>query len=174
MFCPTCGAENSHERQYCALCGTNLGAVSQALSGSADPFLNKLDTSLDQFIARYAEHIFKDAPIMVLDRSVSRSWKILGQGLITSLVDLLLFSLMCVILPFRLLLLLVWTPIGLVTERSRLQQDAARQLDNKQAIDFPNVLSADSPRSLVPSVTEHTTRSLHKSDRIDSDLRHKD
>lgn len=162
MFCPTCGVDNSLERKYCASCGTNLEVVSQALSGSADGFLSKLDTSLDQFIARYAEHVFKDAPVNVLDRRISRSWKILGQGVVTSLVDLLLFNLMCVMLPFRFLLLLVLTPIGLVTERSRHRQDVAGQLDSKQAIDFPDVLPGDLPRSLVASVTEHTTRNLHK------------
>jgi hypothetical protein len=139
-----------------------LEVVSQALSGSTDGFLNKLDTSLDQFVARYAEHVFKDAPVNVLDRRISRSWKILGQGFVTSLVDLLLFNLMCVILPFRLLLLLVMTPIGLVTERSRLRQDAAGQFESKQSIDLPDVLPGDLPRSLVASVTEHTTRNLHK------------
>ena len=161
MFCPTCGVDNPLERKYCASCGTNLEVVSQALSGSADGFLSKLDTSLDQFIARYAEHVFKDAPVNVLDRRISRSWKILGQGVVTSLVDLLLFNLMCVLLPFRLLLLLVLTPIGLVSERSRLRQDVARQLESKQGISFPDVLPGDSPRSLA-SVTEHTTRNLHK------------
>ena len=162
MFCPTCGVDNSLGRKYCSSCGTNLEVVSQALSGNADGFLSKLDTSLDQFIARYAEHIFKDAPANVLDRRISSSWKILGQGVVTALVDLLLFNLMCVILPFRLLLLLVLTPIGLVTERSRLRQDVAGQLESKQAIDFPDVLPKDLPRSLVASVTEHTTRSLYK------------
>src|ERR1700730_17653366 len=161
MFCPTCGKDNSIERKYCASCGTNLEVVSQALCGSADRFLSKLDTSLDQFIARYAEHVFKDAPVNVLDRRISRSWKILGQGVVTSLVDLLLFNLMCVLLPFRLLLLLVLTPIGLVAERSRLRQDVAGQLESKQRTSFPDVLPGDSPRSLVPSVTEHTTRHLH-------------
>jgi hypothetical protein len=162
MFCPTCGVDNSHGLRYCSSCGTNMEVVSQALSGSADGFLSKLDTSLDSFIARYAEHVFRDAPANVLDRRISRSWKILGQGVVTSLVDLLLFNLMCVMLPFRFLLLLVLTPIGLVTERSRYRHDVAVQLENKQAIDFPDVLAGDSPSSLVASVTEHTTRNLQK------------
>jgi hypothetical protein len=162
MYCPTCGIDNPLERKYCASCGTNLEVVSQALSGSADGFFTKVDTSLDQFIARYAEHVFKDAPVKVLDRRISRSWQILGQGVITSLVDLLLFNLMCVILPFRFLLLLVLTPIGLLTERSRHQKDVAGQLESKQAISFPDALPGDLPRSLGASVTEHTTRNLHK------------
>ena len=162
MYCPTCGVDNSHELRYCSACGTNMEVVSQALSGNADGFLTKLDTSLDQFLAHYAEHVFRDAPANVLDRRLSRSWKILGQGVITSLVDLLLFNLMCVILPFRFLLLLVLTPIGLVTERSRRQQEVAGQLESKPAINFPDASPEDSPRSLVASVTEHTTRNLHK------------
>jgi len=161
MYCPTCGVDNSLERKYCAACGTNLEVVSLALSGSADGFFNKVDTSLDQFIARYAEHVFKDAPLKVLDGQISRSWKILGQGVLTALVDLLLFNLMCVVLPFRFLLLLVLTPIGVLTERSKRQQDLAGQLDSKQALDFPVALPVDVPRSLVASVTEHTTRNLH-------------
>ena len=160
MFCPTCGVDNLLERKYCASCGTNLELVSQALSGSADGFLTRLDISLDQFIARYAEHVFKDAPLNVLDRRMSRSWKILGQGAVTSLIDLLLFNLMCVLLPFRLLLLLVLTPIGLVAERSRLRQDVTGQLESKPRLSFPDVLPADSTRSIVASVTEHTTRNL--------------
>lgn len=160
MYCPTCGVENSLGRKYCASCGTNLEAVFQALSGSAEGFFNKVDTSLDQFIARYAEHVFKDAPVNVLDRRVSRSWRILGQGVITSLVDLLLFNLMCVVLPFRFLLLLVLTPIGLITERNRQQQDEA-QLESRQVINFADATPQDSPRSLGTSVTEHTTRHLH-------------
>ena len=160
MYCPTCGVDNSLERKYCASCGTNLEVVSQALSGSADGFFNKVDTSLDEFIARYAEHGFKDAPVKVLDRRLSRSWQILGQGVITALVDMLLFCLMGVVLPFKFLLLLVMTPIGLLTERRGHQKEPAGQIESKQAINSPDAKPGGSPRSLVASVTEHTTRNL--------------
>lgn len=160
MYCPTCGVNNSLERKYCSSCGTNLDVVCQALSGSAEGFFNKVDTSLDEFIARYAEHVFKDAPVKVLDRGISRSWQILGQGIVTSLVDMLLFCLMCVVLPFKFLLLLILTPIGLLTERSKHQKELAGQLESKQATSSPEALPGDSPRSLVASVTEHTTRNL--------------
>ncbi|MCI0661036.1 MAG: hypothetical protein L0220_08180 [Acidobacteria bacterium] len=33
MFCPTCGSNQGEARKYCTVCGTNLLAVSQALSG---------------------------------------------------------------------------------------------------------------------------------------------
>src|SRR5262245_37288125 len=33
MFCPTCGSNQGEGKKFCTLCGTNLLAVSQALSG---------------------------------------------------------------------------------------------------------------------------------------------
>ena len=62
MFCPTCGKDNSQELKFCASCGTNLEAVSQALTGVEEDFFSKMDSGMDYFIARYAEHVFKDAP----------------------------------------------------------------------------------------------------------------
>ena len=61
MFCPTCGKDNSQELKFCASCGTNLEAVSQALTGVEEDFFSKMDSGMDYFIARYAEHVFKDA-----------------------------------------------------------------------------------------------------------------
>jgi hypothetical protein len=34
MFCPKCGTQNPETGKYCRSCGTDLGNVSQALSGS--------------------------------------------------------------------------------------------------------------------------------------------
>ncbi len=33
MYCPNCGSNNQSETKYCTRCGTNLGIVSDALSG---------------------------------------------------------------------------------------------------------------------------------------------
>src|SRR5437016_1148800 len=99
MFCPTCGINNSLERKYCNCCGTNLEAVSQAIAESADGFFTKMDIALDRLIARYAEHIFNDAPKNALDRRVSKSWQVLGQGLLTIIIDNLLFTLMFILIP---------------------------------------------------------------------------
>jgi hypothetical protein len=80
MFCPTCGKENALGRKFCVACGTNLEAVSQALSGSKTDFFTRTDAVLDQLVARYAEHVFKDAPANTVDATVGKSWKILGQA----------------------------------------------------------------------------------------------
>src|SRR4051812_8854624 len=101
MFCPTCGKDNSLELKYCASCGTNLEAVWQALSGGEEAFFTKMDTGIDQLVARYSEHVFRNAPQSAAERRVSGSWKLLGQAVITSFLDILLFFLMWNLLPLR-------------------------------------------------------------------------
>jgi len=163
MFCPTCGRDNSIERKFCASCGTNLEAVSQALSGSDDDFFTKIDAGLDHFLAKYAEHVFRNAPASAAEQRIAKSWQVLGQSVLTSIVDLLLFSLMWNIIPLRFLLLLISTPVRLVTQRGRTPKraipDAGRAAD----------LSEAAPPQWLPgsigSVTEHTTAILVDTER---------
>jgi hypothetical protein len=160
MFCPNCGRDNSHERKYCASCGTNLEAVSQALSGTRDDFFTKTDAALDQLIARYAEHVFKDAPSRLNDRKVSNSWKVLGQGVVTSFVDVILLSLMWNIIPLRFLILLISTPFKMLSHRSTAQVSTTAGLEKNTE---PGLSEPPSNRWLpgsFPSVSEHTTRDL--------------
>ena len=163
MFCPVCGRDNSIERKFCASCGTNLEAVSQALSGSDDDFFTKIDTGLDHFLAKYAEHVFKNAPAHAAEQRISKSWQVLGQSVLTSIVDLLLFSLMWNIIPLRFLLLLISTPIRLVTQRGR-----PRKRPIAGARMTPDLTEAG-PQQWLPgsieSVTEHTTAILKHSER---------
>jgi hypothetical protein len=121
MYCPNCGRNNPREIRFCASCGTNLEAVSQALSGTRDDFFTKTDAALDQLMARYSEHVFKDAPSRLNDRKVGNSWRVLGQSVVTSFVDMILFSLMWNIIPLRFLILLISTPIKLLSQRSNKQ-----------------------------------------------------
>ena len=114
MFCPNCGKDNSLELKYCASCGTNLAAVSQALTGREEDFFTKMDTGIDYFVARYTEHVFRDAPQGVSEHKVAKSWRLLGQAVVTTFVDLLLFTLMWNILPLRFLILCVSTPFRLL------------------------------------------------------------
>ena len=162
MFCPNCGRDNARETKYCASCGTNLEAVSQALSGNRDDFFTKTDAALDQLIARYAEHVFRDTPSKLNDRKVSNSWKVLGRGVVTSLVDMILFGLMWNIMPLRFLILLISTPFKLLSERSNrnASSTAVRQEIARPA---PAEPSANKwlPGSF-PSVSEHTTQNLEE------------
>jgi hypothetical protein len=162
MFCPSCGRDDSHKRKFCPACGTNLEAISHALSDEAEGTFSKLDQSLNKFIARYAEHVFKDAPIKALDKRVGRSWQILGQGVLTSLFDLALFTIMTVLLPFSFLILLIRTPIKLLSERGKSRQNARVELEDKAATYLPDTQSQPWLLKTVSSVTEHTTVNLKR------------
>jgi hypothetical protein len=43
MFCPKCGGQNPAEGKFCRTCGTDLGNVSQALTGTLPPQHQILD-----------------------------------------------------------------------------------------------------------------------------------
>ena len=156
MFCPTCGRDNLIERKFCSSCGTNLEAVSQALSGTRTDFFTRLDTGLDQFIAKYAEHVFKDSPANALDRSVSNSWKILGKGVVTSFVDLFLSLVIWNVFTFRFQILWISTPFRLLAERSSRQKLKAA-IDTDAQLKLPGPVQDRWGPDSVPSVSEHTT-----------------
>lgn len=162
MFCPNCGRDNSRETKFCASCGTNLEAVSQALSGVRDDFFTKTDAALDQLIARYSEHVFKDAPSRLNGQKVSNSWKILGQGVVTTFADLILFSLMWNILPLRFLILLISTPIKLLTQRNRRQMGARGGLEEDRRHSLVEPISNRKLPGSFLSVSEHTTQNLEE------------
>lgn len=163
MFCPTCGRDNLNERKFCGSCGTNLEAVSAVLSGSGgSDFFTRIDNGLDQFIARYAEHVFKDAPAEASDRSVSNSWKLLGRGVLTSFVDLFLSLMIWNVFTVRLYILLFSTPFRLLSERSGRLKSA----NDVAAKATPRSLPEPAPNQwlpgAVPSVSEHTTERLQQ------------
>jgi hypothetical protein len=160
MFCPNCGRDNPRERRFCAACGTNLEIVSQALTGSTEDFFTKLDAGFDQFTARYVEHVFKSAPSIANDRSISGSWKLLGQGVITSFIDLFLFSLMWNVLPLRFLILLISTPIRVLSRRSNQPRRLTGGLEEQPIL--PESLAQRWLDQPMPSVSEHTTEKLEE------------
>lgn len=156
MFCPTCGRENSVALKFCASCGINLEAISRALTVAEEGLFTKVETALDQFIARYAEHLFKDAPSRAAERQVSKSWQVLGQGVLTGFFDLLLFSIMTIVLPARFLILLVYTPIKLLSDRGKQAKSEKAEFADRLVAPLPPRWLPDS----VASVTEHTTLQL--------------
>ena len=163
MYCPTCGRDNSTGRKFCASCGTNLAVVTQALSAGEDDFFTKIDSGLDHFLARYSEHVFKKAPSHAAEQRIGRSWQILGQSLLTSILDLLLFALMWNVIPLRFLLLLISTPVRLLTQRGRSRHRTLGGAGNVP--DLPESTPHQWLSGSVDSVTEHTTAILADTDR---------
>ncbi len=164
MFCPTCGKDNSNELKYCASCGTNLEAVTQALAGREEDFFTRMDTGMDFFIARYSEHVFKSAPQAAGERKLINSWKLLGQAVVTSMIDILLFFLMWNLLPLRAIILVISTPFRLLAQK----HDAATSETRSVGAYKPPELAPAKGNwldSSAVSVTENTTKHLQSVDR---------
>ena len=163
MFCPNCGKDNSNEQKFCASCGTNLEAVAQALTGREEDFFTKMDTGIDYFVARYSEHVFRDAPQSVAEHKVAKSWKLLGQALITTFVDILLFTLMWNILPLRFFILCISTPFRLLSERGSTPLEGRTLPPNDYRPPQLNEARAGLWLGEArPSVTENTTTLLEE------------
>jgi len=160
MFCPTCGRDNPADRKFCSSCGTNLDLVSQALSGDSTNFFTKLDAGLDHFIARYAEHVFKDAPANAVERKVSNSWKLLGQGVLTSFVDLFLAIAIWNVFTVRFQILWMSTPFRLLAERSKRQKSMTESAAEQPPLGLPEPAEHRWLAGAAPSVSEHTTERL--------------
>jgi len=162
MFCPKCGRDNLNEQRFCASCGTNLEAVSQVLSGTGTDFFTRIDTGLDQFIAKYAEHVFTDAPSKATDRSVSNSWKLLGRGVLTSFIDLFLSLVIWNVFTVRFNILLFSTPFRLLSERSSRLKKLNAGIDTDAPLRRPEPRQNEWISGAVPSVSEHTTERLQE------------
>ena len=157
MFCPKCGRDNLSEQKFCASCGTNLEAVSQMLFGKETNFFERIDTGLDQFTARYAEHIFKDAPSYAADRTVRNSWKLLGKGILTSFMDVFLAVILWNFFSVRFHILLFSTPFRLLSERSQRQKKLKEGIDTDAHLKLPEPAEKWMSGTPPPSVSEHTT-----------------
>jgi hypothetical protein len=132
--------------------------VTIALSTGEDSLFTRVNKHLDRSVARYADHFFESAAATTArEGQVGGSWRLMGKGVLTFLLDLALLPLMFFFLPFRLLILLLYTPVGLLQERSERKRSRAAVVG----------ASASSARGLpeaggwrgdsVGSVTEHTT-----------------
>ena len=158
MFCPKCGRDDSHRYKFCPACGTNLDVVTIALSTGEDSVFTRVNKHLDRSVARYADHFFESATTTAREGRVGSSWRLAGKGVLTFLIDLALLPVMFFFLPVRLLMLLLYTPLGLLQERSERK---------RRSLPAAAVASESSKRGLpeaegwrggsVGSVTENTT-----------------
>lgn len=158
MFCPKCGRDDSHGYKFCPACGTNLDVVNIALTTGEDSIFTRVNKHLDRSVARYADHFFESATTTAREGQVGSSWRLVGRGVLTFLLDLALLPVMFFFLPVRLLMLLLYTPLGLLQERSERKRSSVPAID---------VASESSRRGLpeaggwrvgsVGSVTENTT-----------------
>src|SRR5688572_14772456 len=158
MFCPKCGRDDSHRFKFCPGCGTNLDVVITALSTGEETVFTRANNLLDRSVARYADQYFETDPPAGSEGRVCSSWRLAGKGLLTFLIDLALLPLIFFFLPVRLVLLLLYTPVGLLQERSEVKQGRVPAIDatNEPAkLELPE--TGRWRTGPIGSVTENTT-----------------
>ena len=158
MFCPKCGKDDSRQYKFCPTCGTNLDVVTIALTTGEDSVFTRVNKYLDRSVARYADHFFESAPTTAHEGQVGSSWRLMGKGLLTFLIDLALLPLMFFFLPIRLLMLLLYTPLGLLQERSEQKRGSVPTVDGASESSKQRLPEAEGWLvGSVSSVTENTT-----------------
>jgi hypothetical protein len=158
MFCPKCGRDDSHGYKFCPACGTNLEVVTIALSTGEDSVFTRVNKHLDRSVARYADHLFESATTTAREGRVGSSWRLMGKGMLTFLIDLALLPVMFFFLPVRLLMLLLYTPLGLLQERSERKRSGVATVGGAGESSKRGLPEAGGWRvGSVGSVTENTT-----------------
>ena len=158
MFCPKCGRDDSHRFKFCPACGTNLDVVITALSTGEETVFTRANNLLDRSVARYADQYFETDPPTGREGRVGSSWRLAGKGVLTFLIDLALLPLMFFFLPIRLALLLFYTPVGLLQERSERKQRNVPAIDvtsEPSKLELPE--TGRWRTGSIGSVTENTT-----------------
>ena len=158
MFCPACGRDNSVGLKFCPSCGTNLDVVTIALSTGEDSVFTRVNKHLDRSVARYADHFFESATTTAREGRVGSSWRLAGKGMLTFLLDLALLPVMFFFLPVRVLMLLLYTPVGLLQERSERKRSGVPTVGGASESSKRGLPEAGGWRGgPVGSVTESTT-----------------
>lgn len=161
MFCPKCGRDDSHGYKFCPACGANLEVVTIALSTGEDSVFTRVNKHLDRSVARYADHLFESATTTASEGRVGSSWRLAGKGMLTFLIDLVLLPMMFFFLPVRLLMLLLYTPLGLLQERSERKRSGVPTVGGASESSKRGLPEAGGWRvGSVGSVTENTTAHL--------------
>ena len=159
MFCPKCGRDDSQRHKFCPTCGTNLDVVTIALSTGEDSLFTRVNKHLDRSVARYADHFFEStAETAAREGRVGSSWRLAGKGMLTLLLDLALLPVMFFFLPLRLLMLLLYTPLGLLQERKERKRSSVLTGEGAGESSKRELPEAGGWRAnSVGSVTENTT-----------------
>jgi hypothetical protein len=161
MFCPKCGRDDSHQFKFCPSCGTNLDVVTIALSTGEDSMFSRFNRHLDRSVARFADRFFDSAAEIAREGKVGSSWRLLGKGVLTFLLNLILLPIMFFFLPIRLLMLVLYTPVGLLQQRNERKQLSRTAIDERAESPKLELPEAGGWRdSSIGSVTEETTELL--------------
>ncbi len=173
MYCPNCGSNNQAEIKFCTRCGTNLGVVSEALSGKAatqTPIDERKVTVLKEYYSG-RRSAFMGVPLFVLGIVWLAVFISLGLG--DNLGPLLLLPLAMAIYGGICTFWGISTWIDRASEMKALGYDIPNEQSTRPsqaqlaaqspAVEISSSEYATDPIRFPGSVTEQTTRQLDES-----------
>ncbi|HLF84353.1 MAG TPA: zinc ribbon domain-containing protein [Blastocatellia bacterium] len=176
MYCPNCGSNNQPDLKFCTRCGTNLSAVSDALSGKAAG----TGVQIDERVAKLIKDYYK-----------GRRDTITGLVLIPAAVKAMLLLILFGMPPIPSFFIVSWMmfwgvaalagglgkwiasggemrALGHQPPKSKLWGRAARMLAPSPAPEAARITNefstgpVSTPIAIPASVTEETTRTLEE------------
>ena len=168
MYCPNCGFHNQTDIKFCTRCGTNLGVVSDALSGTPTA-LEK-----DERTVTLLKDYYRGRRMMFIGglASALALFKLAGPFLLgfpEKMIPIVILSLGFFLLS---LIAFVWglvkwnnssseiKALGVSTAKPKSLRESADQLLPPSKSSTPSRTQAIDPIASQGSVTEHTTHFL--------------
>lgn len=170
MYCPSCGSDNQNELKFCTRCGTNLGVVSDALSGRP---ANSIET--DERMVTLLKDYYRGRPMTLLGAAGSALslFKLAGVFLLGFPEKMMPIAAIALGFFFLSLYAFIWGLIrwnnssselkALGTSPSELQKSiAASKRPSTTEGEIKAIAYSTDPITPVGSVTEQTTRQLDR------------
>jgi len=155
MHCPSCGTETSKNQKFCRSCGIGLQMISQAVAkhlSTADSAESPVESE-----ANKQRRMYTLARLGIVAFFVGMALMVMGKQFPDhdwiGLIGVLVLLLGAFVATYGVL-----SPLRQITSPSRKPPQPA---DLPQA--DPTALPSANPIELIPSVTEHTTRTLELS-----------
>lgn len=170
MYCPSCGSDNQNELKFCTRCGTNLGVVSDALSGRP---ANSSET--DERMVTLLKDYYRGRPMTLLGAAGSALslFKLAGVFLLGFPEKMMPIAAIALGFFFLSLYAFIWGLIrwnnstseikALGTSPSELQKSiAASKRQSTTEREMKVIAYSTDPITPLGSVTEQTTRQLDR------------
>ena len=177
MFCPSCGSNNQDEVKFCTRCGTNLGVVSDALSGRTT---GALET--DERTVSLLKDYYRSRRMMIIGAAVSAVslFKLAGPFLLgfpEKMIPIVILSLLFLLLSLFAFIwgLVKWNNSGSEIKALGISPSKGKALTSAEQLRLAGEHArvgksayATDPIPSASSVTEQTTHLLDESDQTSS------
>lgn len=170
MYCPSCGSHNQDEVKFCTRCGTNLGLVSDALTGKLSS-----QSQVDERLVKLFKDYYRGRNSMIVGAVASgvALFKVVLFALLGLPVKADALGTLAAILLLYGVIAMIWGIAKWNNSASEIKaiERAGSRASPRSAEDHPALLSGE-PRSIrtgalstdsidsPASVTEQTTRLL--------------